>query len=616
MTESPNVLNVENLGNAAEVHLRLGDAALSRAGYEEAAREFAKASQLMPDAAAPYFGLGMALAELGQHDTAVTALQSGLAIDPKRADAHFALARLLDRRQDTRGAITHYEAAAFYRPDWPDPHLYKAALYDGLGNDEAAQRGYDRALTLGAPPGFALRRDLQLPVIAETAAANEAAREAYVRKLYGHLQAPPRIIDPVREAGGNRFFLAYQGLDDRPLQEGLAYLMRKGCPSLDWTAPHCATSAPIGGKRRLGIASRYLHDHSIGRLMAGLLSHLAGSAACEITLFLSGPPTDDALSRELQRLADTAIVLPDTLDAARRTIAEKELDILFYPDIGMDPVTYFLAFARLAPVQCATWGHPVTTGIPAIDYYLSCDAAEPDDAEAHYSERLVRLGGLPFSYRRPARPDPLGTREAFGLAEDATVYFFAQSLFKLHPDMDAPLAEILRQDPKGVLLLLEGQQESWGDKLRRRFAETLGPLAERAVFLSRQKHDDYMRLLALADVSLDSFPFSGGNTTYQALAMGTPVVTLPGDYLRGRLSLAIYRQMDMTDCVAEDAADYARIAVRLGTDVAYRADIEERIAAGADGIFDDPVFLQDAGDFLMTAEPPGAKATQRGPESC
>ncbi|MEM9684458.1 MAG: hypothetical protein AAF942_14395, partial [Pseudomonadota bacterium] len=333
-------------------------------------------------------------------------------------------------------------------------------------------------------------------------------------------------------------------------------------------------------------------------------------------LFHSGPPTDDALSRELQGLANVSIALPDTLDTARRTIAEKELDILFYPDIGMDPVTYFLAFARLAPVQCVTWGHPVTTGIPAIDYYLSCDAAEPDGAEAHYSERLVRLGGLPFSYRQPARPDPLGTREDFGLADDATVYFLAQSLFKIHPDMDAPLAEILRQDPKGVLLLLEGQQESWGETLRQRFAETLGPLAERVAFLPRQKHDDYMRLIALADVSLDSFPFSGGNTTYQALAMGTPVVTLPGAYLRGRLSLAIYRHMGMTDCVAEDAADYARIAVRLGTDVTYRTYIEERIAADADSIFDDPIFLEDAGDFLMTAAPPGDNATQQGPDLC
>lgn len=612
VTETSEALNRQSPVDAAEAHLRFGDAALKRGDHADAAREYAKASRIMPNAAAPYFGLGLALAETGQFRTAIAALQAGLEIDPTRADAHFALARLFDRCRDADRAVAHYDASALHAPDWPEPHLYKAALYDGLGDGAAAYDSYGRALKRGAPPGFALRRDLTFPVVVPSAGAYAHAREAYARKLHGFLQAPPRIDDPVREAGGNRFFLAYQGLDDRPLQQGLAYLMRTGCPSLEWTAPHCAANGRSGGKRRLGIASRFLHDHSIGRLMAGLLSHLSRRGDCDITLFHAVTPADDAVSRELRSVADASVVLPGALDEARRAIAERELDILFYPDIGMDPVTYFLAFARLAPVQCATWGHPVTTGIPAMDYYLSCDAAEPDGADAHYSERLVRLGGLPFSYRRAPPPVPLGAREKFGLSDDATVYFLAQSLFKVHPDMDAPLADILRQDPKGLLLLLEGQQEGWGEILRRRFDGTLGPLAERVVFLPRQSHEDYMRLLALADVSLDSFPFSGGNTTYQALAMGTPVVTLPGDYLRGRLSLAIYRHMGMTDCVAADAAGYARIAVRLGTDAAFRSEIETRIAERADTIFDDPVFLKDAGDFLMTARPPDGQPAQGG----
>jgi protein O-GlcNAc transferase len=254
-------------------------------------------------------------------------------------------------------------------------------------------------------------------------------------------------------------------------------------------------------------------------------------------------------------------------------------------------------------VQCATWGHPVTTGIPAVDYYLSCDAAEPEGADAHYSEQLTRLGGLPFSYRRPPVPDPPGRRADYGLDDASTVYCLAQNLFKIHPDMDAPLARILAVDRNAVLLLLEGQEPSWGETLRDRFRRSFGAAMERVVFLPRQAHDDYMRLLALADVSLDSFPFSGGNTTYQALAMGTPVVTLPGDFLRGRLSLAIYRHMEMIDCVAADADDYARIALRLGTEAEFRASVETRIADRADTIFDDPVFLAEARRFLLTVKP-------------
>ena len=103
--------------------------------------------------------------------------------------------------------------------------------------------------------------------------------------------------------------------------------------------------------------------------------------------------------------AERAERLSGALDVARRQIAAAELDIVFYPDIGMEALTYFLAFARLAPVQCVTWGHPVTTGIPALDYFVSSELLEPDGAEAHYAERLVRLPRLPAcSPGRRGRP--------------------------------------------------------------------------------------------------------------------------------------------------------------------------------------------------------------------
>ncbi len=582
---------------------RLGEAAAAAGRFDEAIRAFAKAAQLKPDWAAPCFGLAAALEAAGQNEAAITAYRAAIALQPDHAEGHFGLARLLEKRGTASGAIAHYRAAGQHRANWIDPHLYRGALHEARGEYEDSAEAYDEAMTLGAPAGFVLRRDLQVPIIATSAETYAAARAEYTRTLERFLESPPTVGDPIREAGGNRFFMAYHGLDDRPLQEGMARLLRTACPSLSWTAPHCRTARPLATPRRIGIASRFLHNHSIGRLMVGLLAHMRGRDDCRIFLFHAVPPQDDDLRREIETLAEKTTVLPGDLQKAREAIAAAELDVLFYPDIGMDPVTYYLAQARLAPVQCATWGHPVTTGMPTIDYYLSCDAAEPEGAEAHYSETLVRLGGLPFSYRRPARPDPLGTRADFGLPEAATIYFLAQNLFKIHPDMDAPLGEILRRDPRALVLLLEGQDRNWSGILLERFRRTLGNLADRIVVLPRQSHENYMRLLALSDVSLDSFPFCGGNTTYQSLAMGTPVVTLPGDYLRGRLSLAIYRHMRVMDCVAQDAADFARIALCLGTDSAFRREIEARIAAGADAIFDDPVFLAEAQTFLLAAQP-------------
>jgi hypothetical protein len=96
-------------------------------------------------------------------------------------------------------------------------------------------------------------------------------------------------------------------------------------------------------------------------------------------------------------------------------VAEAELDALFYPDIGMDVFTYFLAFARLARVQFTTWGHPVTTGIPNMDYFVSTRHAEPAQAERFYSERLVEFDNPPSFYYRPRPPSTFDLRAHLGL---------------------------------------------------------------------------------------------------------------------------------------------------------------------------------------------------------
>jgi predicted O-linked N-acetylglucosamine transferase (SPINDLY family) len=587
-----------------ERRFRLGDVCqrLGRAG--DAARHFAAVAGHQPERAEPRYQLGLALQRFGGEEEAMLAHRAALAVDPSHADSHLDLASVYARRREVAAAMAHFDAAAAADPASHRAWLGKGNLLLATGDLAAARMAFERALQAGAPPGVRFLRDLGLPVIPESAAAADAARATFDDALAALERDPPPLSHPAREVGGPRFYLAYQGHNDRELQERLARLYLAACPGLHWVAPHCRGMRPPSPRRRLAFVSRFFFDHSIGRLMQGLLAHLAGRSGCEILLFDTAPPPDDALRRELVRHADRVELLDGDVVQQRERIARAAADVVFYPDIGMDYASYFLAFARLAPVQCVTWGHPVTTGIPTLDYFLSCETAEPADAAAHYSERLVRLGGLPFSYRRPPLPAPMKSRADFGLADGERLYFLAQNLFKVHPDMDAALRGILEGDPAGRLLLIEGHYPEWGERLRRRFARSLGPAAGRVIFLPRQSHDDFMRLLALADVSLDSFPFSGGNTTYQALAMGTPVVTLPGDYLRGRLSLAILCELGLTDCIAMDGDDYARIAVRLATDRDWADDVARRIEAGANDIFDDPVFLGEAAEFLLTAAPP------------
>ena len=334
--------------------------------------------------------------------------------------------------------------------------------------------------------------------------------------------------------------------------------------------------------------------------MAGVFTGILrfiGREGLHITAF-GFPQQPDPLWDAVVRDTDAQVTLPATLQGARDRIAEEQLDILLYTDLGMDPLTYFLAYSRLAPLQIALAGHPDTIGIPSIDYYVSCEDQEPADSAQHYSEQLVALGGAPTYYSRPAVPAPLRPRGEFALPDDANLYFCAQTLFKVHPGMDSLFARILDADSDALLVFPTGFHSRWAALLAARFEHSLGALAKRVRFLPAMNAEDFMNVMALADVSLDTRPFGGGNTSWQAIAAGTPVVTWPGQFLRGRYTQALYRRIGVAECIVENADDYVLRAVRFATDEAFQRDVSERIAARSDEVFEDMTVVDALADFI------------------
>ncbi|HEY6564368.1 MAG TPA: hypothetical protein VIY86_07710, partial [Pirellulaceae bacterium] len=307
-----------------------------------------------------------------------------------------------------------------------------------------------------------------------------------------------------------------------------------------------------------------------------------------------------------RQTADQYVEIPREPATAIRAIADLELDLLFFADVGMDSLTYSLVFSRMAPVQCATWGHPVTTGSPTMDYFVSSELLEIPEADAHYTEKLARLPSLGTHYQRPRMSSLLKVRADFGLPDDRHLYLCPQTLFKFHPEYDNLLADILRQDPQGELVLLEGRVAAWTNRLRDRFARTMPDVLSRVRFLSAQANADFLQLISLADVMLDPIHFGGGNTSYEAFAMGTPIVTLPGPYLRSRITLALYKKMGLTDLAVDSSEDYVRTAVRMACDEDFRLRQRQLIRDNAEVLFEDNQEVRDFQRFLLEAARGGA----------
>jgi predicted O-linked N-acetylglucosamine transferase (SPINDLY family) len=329
---------------------------------------------------------------------------------------------------------------------------------------------------------------------------------------------------------------------------------------------------------------------------------------------LSVGAPDEGLGRKIQQGADHFLVLPPGVGPALQAVAQLGLDVLYYPDVGMNALTYSLAFSRLAPVQCASWGHPVTTGLPTMDYFLSSRDLDAEGAEEHYTEKLIRLSRLGVVYDRPEPPAPPLEREAYGLPADAHLYTCPQTLFKFHPQFDPLLGEILRRDPAGVLVVIEGKYPHWNEMLLARFHRTIPDVCPRIRWLSRLSRPDYLRLLTVADVMLDPIHFGGGNSSYEGLALGVPIVTWPSAFLRGRLTATMYRQMGFTDLAVHNAGDYVERAVRLGTEPDYREEVRRQLQERSGVLYGDLGVVRELEEVLLAMVEQVGKRSDHGPD--
>jgi protein O-GlcNAc transferase len=576
--------------------------ALCDLGYlDRAVEDFRGLLALAPGHWAGWNNLGIALRGRGELKEAADCFERSLRIDPDNGEALNNLGTVVWALGDEKRAIDAYEHALAARPDLADASLNLAIAFSGLGRHRDAVSVFDSGAKKHPEDArFPIRRALSLPQVCLDTAEIAELRSNLIAFLDSDAAHGLRVDNPVLDVGSANFYWAYHGLDDRALYEKIAAFHRRCCPRLSWIAPHCRAGRPASGKRpRLGICSKYLNRHTIGLLFAGVIERMARTGAFEIVILRPAGWRDDVAGR-IDAAADHVLHLPASFTGAQEAIAEARLDVLLYTDIGMEPITYFLAFSRLAPLQFVTWGHPVTTGLDSLDGYLSAGAFEPEEGNAHYSEGLHRLANILMHYEPPG-VFRAASKDDFGLAATGAAYVCPQNIFKLHPDFDQWLAEILRADPAGQVVLIEGSQAGWTERLKTRLNRAIPDVVERITFLPFLPTQRYFELLTAADVILDPIHFGGGNTTFHALSLGTPLVTTPGAFQRSRFASGTCRSIGLEDLVAQDRADYVARAVALGRDHAHRHATSQRVRRNAGALHRRDEAADELRDFLLTA---------------
>jgi predicted O-linked N-acetylglucosamine transferase (SPINDLY family) len=358
------------------------------------------------------------------------------------------------------------------------------------------------------------------------------------------------------------------------------------------------------GVMRVGIVSQYFRDHSVwNAIVKGWFQQLDRKRFSLHVFYLGVEQDQETLFAKSRAscFVEGGRGLRQWVDAIRG----QQPDVLIYPEIGMDPMTVKLASLRLAPVQVAAWGHPETTGLPTVDYYLSGEVLEPTGAQAHYSERLVALPHL-GCFVQPSKVETVAPDFGeWGIEARTPLLLCPGTPFKYAPQHDWIFPEIARRLGRCRFVFFTHWTRGLSEKLRLRLAGAFnrGGLAfdQYAAFIPWQQKPAFYQLLKRADVFLDTIGFSGFNTAVQAVECGVPIVTREGRFMRGRLASGILKQMGLSELIAHTEEDYVALAVKLARDAEYREHIRSRIAASRHVLFEDVAPIRALEDFLVKA---------------
>jgi predicted O-linked N-acetylglucosamine transferase (SPINDLY family) len=300
--------------------------------------------------------------------------------------------------------------------------------------------------------------------------------------------------------------------------------------------------------------------------------------------------------------------LDESLIQSAERIKAAQLDVLLIYEVGSDAMNYFLPLFNLAPIQCTTFGLPVTSGLPTMDYFISSKQIEcANIVQDHYRESVFQLDWDPiYFYPQTHQMSDFQSREHYGFRSSDHLMLCPQNLFKFHPDFDEAILRILIEDSKAHILTLASLWETWQAKFRKRIenhplAKQYPQALQRFHSLPRQNHHGYLNLMHISDVMLDTFHYTGGTTSFEGFMMDLPIVTLPFESTRSRQTLGNFHTMGLTHGVTHSLDQYVKTAIQMTNNPTYNEHVRHEIQTRKSILFENPRVITEMSRFLEYA---------------
>jgi protein O-GlcNAc transferase len=555
-----------------EAHHNLGTTFLARRQYDEAVACFQRVLALRCDFSSAYLHLASAYHQLGRVEEAVAALRRAVALDPAQVDALKNLGTMLLAQGKTDEAIACFRRVLEQTPRDAVAYNDLAVALQSQGKIDEAVACFEQAIVL-SPDYVGAMSNLGNALQAERRL--DVASAWYSRAL---------AVEPenARVFGNMLVARHYQaGVTLAELAEAHAEFERRLAAPLRSHWRRHENSRDPDRRLRVGIVSPDFGQHPVGYFLIGVLENLDRREVEAICY--SDRREQDGLTARCARAAATWREVSTLGDEEFSELVRSDrIDILF--DLaGHTARNRLLAFARKpAPIQISWAGYMGTTGLAAMDYILADRFEIPPEAERFYAERVLRMPDGYVCYEPPDYAPAVS-----GLPAQRNNYITLGSFnnpAKITAQVVEVWAKILRRLPEARLVLKYGSVDN--PSVAKTFLDDFargGIDPHRIDTLGRSDHRDFLQAYERIDLALDPFPYNGGLTTCEALWMGVPVVTLPGETFASRHSLSHLSVVGLRETIARDVDEYVELAVSLAEDwprlAALRASLRERMAA-------------------------------------
>lgn len=578
----------------------------------QAAFALSKAAAVSPPDPAVLLELAHAFRDLGRMDDAINLYAKVLQLAPAATDALFNIAVALQSTWRLDEAITRYKEFLRIEPASPDGFLNLALALENAGLSEEAFVRYAQALSLSPADARVLNN---IGLLLQLQGRPEAAFSLYARSHRVQPDFEPAVfnlgntekelgyyddaiicyeralcLSPQNHRAYHNLILLmhyhYKHYQVEHLNAAKRYAVLVQPPSK--SLPY-ANIKNCGRRLKIGYVSSDLRQHPVAFFLSPVLE-AHDRTAVEICCYSNSTVRDEWTVR-LEALSDEWRSIASLSDADAESIIRRDgVDVLVdltghtgYPRLSL--------FARRpAPVQLAWLGYWGTTGLSAVDAVLMDEVTVPPGNEGWFTEDVIRLPGGRFCYAAPADAPAV---EPPPLCRNNTVTFGSfNNPVKFTSTVYSAWARILKAIPGARLLLKWGKFSSDAERSKTAaFFVAAGGDASRLEFRPFSPHPEMLAQYADVDIALDPFPFSGGITSYEAMWMGVPVVTLPGAQPVSRQTLGLLTAISLESTFAADSVDaYVRIATDLAASPAMLAELRSslrdrmRVSPACDGI--------------------------------